>query len=45
VELDQGDHSVRVRALGRNGETQTGVERDVRPDGATGWHEVDFRAT
>jgi DMSO/TMAO reductase YedYZ molybdopterin-dependent catalytic subunit len=45
VELDQGDHSVRVRALGRNGETQTGVERDTRPDGATGWHEVDFRAT
>ena len=45
VDLDKGDHSVRVRALGRNGETQTGVERDVRPDGATGWHEVGFRAT
>ena len=25
-------------------EVQTGVEQDVRPDGATGWHEVEFSA-
>ncbi len=33
-----GDHLVRVRATGKDGEVQTGVERDVLPDGATGWH-------
>jgi hypothetical protein len=37
-----GDHLVRVRAIGKDGEVQTGVERGVLPDGATGYHEVDF---
>jgi hypothetical protein len=31
-----------VRATGKDGQVQTGVERDVVPDGATGWHEVEF---
>jgi DMSO/TMAO reductase YedYZ molybdopterin-dependent catalytic subunit len=39
-----GDHLVRVRAIGNDGEVQTGVERGVLPDGATGYHEVDFTA-
>jgi DMSO/TMAO reductase YedYZ molybdopterin-dependent catalytic subunit len=39
-----GDHRVRVRAIGKDGEVQTGVERGVLPDGATGHHEVDFTA-
>ena len=28
-----------------NGTVQTGVERDVLPDGATGWHTSDFTAS
>jgi DMSO/TMAO reductase YedYZ molybdopterin-dependent catalytic subunit len=39
-----GDHLVRVRAIGKDGAVQTGVERGVLPDGATGYHEVDFTA-
>jgi hypothetical protein len=42
VSLDPGDHVVRVRATDRDGLVQTGVERDVLPDGSTGWHTVDF---
>ena len=42
--VEPGDHLVRVRAIGNNGEVQTGVERGVLPDGATGYHEVDFTA-
>ena len=45
VDVAPGDHVVRVRATDRNGLVQTGVERDVLPDGATGWHTVDFTAT
>ena len=44
VDLEEGDHRVRVRAISADDEVQTGVERDVRPDGATGWHEVEFSA-
>ena len=44
VDVEEGDHRVRVRAIAADGEVQTGVERDVRPDGATGWHEVEFSA-
>ena len=43
--LDPGDHQVRVRATDRHGLVQTGVERGVLPDGATGWHTVDFTVT
>ena len=42
--VEPGDHLVRVRAIGKDGEVQTGVERGVLPDGATGYHEVDFTA-
>ena len=45
VDVAAGDHVVRVRAKENGGDWQTGVERDVIPDGATGWHEVDFTAT
>jgi hypothetical protein len=45
LDLAEGDHRLRVRAVGADGEVQTGVERDVRPDGATGWHEVEFSAS
>lgn len=44
VEVAPGDHRVRVRAIDEQGTVQTGVVRDVVPDGATGWDEVEFTA-
>jgi hypothetical protein len=44
VTLEPGDHLLRVRATSRSGEVQTGTERSVLPDGATGWHEVEVSA-
>ncbi len=44
VSVEPGVHSLAVRATDRSGDTQTGVRRDVAPDGATGWHAVDFTA-
>ncbi len=45
VDVEPGDHQAKVRAIDSNGDIQTGVERDVVPDGATGWHTIDFSAT
>jgi len=45
AEVEEGDHTVRVRAIDKNGQVQTGVEQDVLPDGATGWHTSDFSCT
>ena len=44
VDLDPGDHMVKVRATDKDGLVQTGVVQDVLPDGSTGWHSVDFAA-
>jgi len=44
VAVEPGEHVLRVRAISRAGEVQTGTERSVLPDGATGWHEVEFTA-
>jgi DMSO/TMAO reductase YedYZ molybdopterin-dependent catalytic subunit len=44
VDVSAGDHLLRVRAVDKTGRVQTGVRRDVIPDGATGWHAVDFSA-
>jgi DMSO/TMAO reductase YedYZ molybdopterin-dependent catalytic subunit len=44
VTVDPGVHTLAVRATDRSGYTQTGVRRDVVPDGATGWHSVEFTA-
>ncbi|WP_104107843.1 molybdopterin-dependent oxidoreductase [Nocardioides sp. 616] len=44
LDVAPGDHLIRVRATGEDGQVQTGVRTDVVPDGATGWHEVDFTA-
>jgi DMSO/TMAO reductase YedYZ molybdopterin-dependent catalytic subunit len=43
VEVEPGDHTVKVRATDRTGLVQTGVVRDVLPDGATGWHTITFK--
>ena len=42
--VGEGDHVLRVRATDNDGLVQTGAEADVLPDGATGWHEVQFTA-
>lgn len=44
VQAEPGPHEIRVRALDRAGEVQSGVLRSPRPDGATGWHTVEFEA-
>ena len=44
ITVPAGDHVLLVRAKETGGDWQTGVERDVLPDGATGWHSVDFTA-
>jgi DMSO/TMAO reductase YedYZ molybdopterin-dependent catalytic subunit len=45
VSLTAGDHQVRVRATSDTGEVQTSVRADPPPDGATGWHKVEFRVS
>ena len=44
VDVDPGVHRLTVRATDRSGETQTSVRTDVVPDGASGWHSVEFTA-
>ncbi|MCH1865910.1 molybdopterin-dependent oxidoreductase [Nocardioides sp. CFH 31398] len=44
-DVPTGEHVLRVRALDPDGTPQTGVVADTVPDGATGWHEVDFTVT
>lgn len=44
LEVEPGEHVLRVRAIDRSGEVQTGVQRESLPDGATGWHAVEFTA-
>jgi molybdenum-dependent oxidoreductase-like protein len=44
VELAEGEHELRVRAVDREGTAQTGVEAAPIPDGATGWHTVGVTA-
>lgn len=38
--LDPGEHRLRVRCVGGDGERQTGEESEPRPDGATGRHTI-----
>jgi DMSO/TMAO reductase YedYZ molybdopterin-dependent catalytic subunit len=44
VDVEPGDHELRVRAIDTGGRTQTGTVADVLPDGATGWHSIEFSA-
>ncbi|HZJ06398.1 MAG TPA: molybdopterin-dependent oxidoreductase [Nocardioidaceae bacterium] len=44
VEVPAGAHTLAVRATDSSGYTQTAVRVDPVPDGATGWHTVDFDA-
>ena len=42
--VEAGDHELRVRATDKRGQVQTGAIADVVPDGATGWHTIEFSA-
>jgi DMSO/TMAO reductase YedYZ molybdopterin-dependent catalytic subunit len=44
LDVPEGDHEVRVRAIGLDGETQTSVLRAPDPDGATGLHTIEISA-
>jgi hypothetical protein len=44
VHADAGNHSLAVRATDRSGYTQSGARVGVLPDGATGWHTIQFTA-
>jgi DMSO/TMAO reductase YedYZ molybdopterin-dependent catalytic subunit len=44
VQVAPGSHTLAVRATDRSGSTQTAARTDVLPDGATGWHTVEFTA-
>lgn len=43
-DVPPGDHLAMVRAIDNDGDVQTGVETDPLPDGATGWHSIEFTA-
>lgn len=44
VDVQPGDHTLKVRAIDATGEVQTGEVADPVPDGATGWHQISFTA-
>ena len=44
LDVPPGDHTLTVRATDAEGLLQTGVEQDVLPDGATGWHTIGLTA-
>ena len=44
VDVPAGDHTLAVRATDRSGYTQTSARVGVVPNGATGWHTVEFGA-
>jgi DMSO/TMAO reductase YedYZ molybdopterin-dependent catalytic subunit len=45
LEVEPGEHLLRVRAVDPDGEPQTSVPSEPVPDGAQGWHEVRFTTT
>ncbi len=45
LDVAPGDHTLAVRATDTSGYTQTPARADVVPDGATGWHTIEFTAT
>lgn len=44
VDVEAGEHKIVVRATDASGYTQTSVQTDVVPNGATGWDSVGFSA-
>jgi DMSO/TMAO reductase YedYZ molybdopterin-dependent catalytic subunit len=44
VDAAPGRHQLAVRAVNDDGQVQTAVRADPVPDGASGWHTIDFTA-
>lgn len=42
---EPGEHTATVRAIDSTGEVQTAEQADPAPNGASGWHSVDFTVT
>ncbi len=45
LDVPAGDHVVRVRAIGKDGETQTSAIARPDPDGSTGLHTIEISAS
>ncbi|RYC14083.1 molybdopterin-dependent oxidoreductase [Nocardioides zhouii] len=45
LDVPEGDHEVRVRAIGKDGETQTSAIARPDPDGSTGLHTIEISAS
>jgi len=45
VPLTAGHHSAQVRAVNAAGQVQTAVRAAPAPDGASGWHRIDFEVS
>ncbi|SFB16355.1 DMSO/TMAO reductase YedYZ, molybdopterin-dependent catalytic subunit [Nocardioides alpinus] len=45
LDVGEGDHEVRVRAVGKDGETQTSAIARPDPDGSTGLHAIEISAS
>ncbi len=45
LDVVPGEHNLAVRAIDAIGDVQTAAEQDTVPDGATGYHRIEFRAT
>lgn len=45
LEVEPGDHTLAVRATDANGNTQTSDEAPPEPNGATGWHTIEFEVS
>ena len=44
IDVEAGEHRIVVRATDASGYTQTSVQTDVVPDGASGWDSLTFNA-
>jgi hypothetical protein len=44
-DADAGDHTIEVRATDATGQTQTAQQAPPAPNGSTGWHTINVRAT
>jgi hypothetical protein len=45
VDAPKGSHTVQVRATDGTGTVQTSVVADVVPDGASGYHSINFQVS
>ena len=44
LDVASGGHTLRVRAVNKDGEVQTAAQAAPAPNGASGWHTISFGA-